>query len=350
MRRRIMKQEFLVLVLCAVFLCQGAAAGSLFYEGGMTVNTIRADVDIGSTADAEIVYMLVNTGNAREQAALQAAAGSGQVQNIVLEPGQQTEVRFRYTVSPAGDKVRTLALDPAVLFNGKPPAERVRNISVTLKLPPGVPALISSNRDFIAGTSDGAGRVQFAWSAKDIYPTTISAKWSTLGTNLIVEKMVTPPEITVPNQECTVTLTLANKGNTAVKNILLRDTFASSDFEGVSPMEEFVVKEGNETRQRIIWEKVIPSLPAGQNATIQYRVRYIGQTAQVNTFQIQPTEVYAGGSLVASSGRVTLHQLTGAVRAVEKTLTPKPALPLGAEVIIASLFLGAWLRRNGKKE
>ena len=148
-----MKQEFLVLVLCVVFLCQGAAAGSLFYEGGLTVNAIRADVDISSMADADIVYTIVNTGNAREQAALQAAAGSGQVQNIVLEPGQQTEVRFRYTVSPAGDKVRTLSLDPALLINGKPPAERVQNISVTLKLPAGVPALISSNRDFIAGNA-----------------------------------------------------------------------------------------------------------------------------------------------------------------------------------------------------
>lgn len=345
-----MKQEFLVLLFCAVFLCQGVAAGSLFYEGGMTVDAIRADVDIGSTADADIVYMIVNTGNAREQAALQAAAGSGQVQNIVLEPGQQTEVRFRYTISPAGDKVRTLALDPALLINGKLPAERVRNISVTLKLPAGVPALISSNRDFTAGTPDGAGRAQFVWSAKDLYPTTISAKWSTLGLNLIVEKTVTPPEITAPNQECTVTLTLANKGNTAVQNILLRDTFASSDFEGVSPKEEFVVKEGNETRQRIIWEKVIPSLPAGQNATIQYRVRYTGQTAQINTFQLQPMEVYAGGSLVASSRRVTLHQLTGAVRVPEKSKTPAPAIPLGTEVIIASLFLGAWLGRTGKKE
>ena len=135
-----------------------------------------------------------------------------------------------------------------------------------------------------------------------------------------------------------------------MQNILLRDTFATSDFEGVSPAEEFIVKEGNETKQRLIWEKAIPSLPAGQNATIQYRVRYTGQTAQVNNFQLQPTEVYAGGSLIASSERTTLHQLTGAVRAVDKTLTPKPALPLGAEVIVVSLLLGAWLGRTCKKE
>ena len=341
-----MKQEFLVLVLCGVFLCQGAAAGSLFYEGGLTVNTIRADVDIGSTADVDIVYILVNTGSAKEQAALQAAAGSGQVQNIILEPGQQTEMRFRYTVTPAGDTVRTLTLDPALLIDGKTPAKRVQNSTVTLKLPAGVPALISSNRDFIAGTPDGSGRAQLAWSAKDLYPTTITAKWSTLGMNLAVEKSMTPQAITAKNQECTVTLTLTNRGNAAIQDILLRDTFVTSDFEGVSPSAEFFAGRGNDSRQRLIWEKTIPSVPAGQAMTIQYRIRYTGQTDRILSFQMQPTEVFAKGSLVASSERVTVHQLTGATRVADTPRTAKPAIPLGMEVVLAGIGAAALVFRN----
>jgi len=345
-----MKQGFCILVLCAMFLCQGAAAGNLFYEGKVVVNAIRADVNFQSTADVHIVYSLINQGQAREQVALQPAAGNGQVQNIAIEPGQKTEVLFKFTVNAAGDKVRTLSLDPALLINGKPSAERVSDIAVTLKMPAGIPSLISSNKDFVADKTDAEGRTGYVWIAQDLYPTTITVKWSTLGTNIVVEKAVTPPQITAPDQECTVTLNVANRGTTAVQNLLLRDTFTTSDFEGISPKEEFVRKEGNDTTQRLIWEKAIPSLPAGQNVTIQYRIRYIGQTAQVYNFQLQPTEVYAGGSLVASSKRVTLHQLTGAVRVAEKTKTPAPAIPLGTEVIMASLLLGAWLGRTSQKE
>ncbi|MDD1683330.1 MAG: DUF11 domain-containing protein [Methanoregula sp.] len=344
-----MKQGFCILVLCTMFLCQGAAAGNLFYEGKVVVNAIRADLNVQSTADVNIVYTLINRGQAREQVALQPAAGKGQVQNIAIEPGQKAEVVFRYTADPAGDKVRTLSLDPALLINGKPSAERVSDIAVTLKMPAGIPSLISSNKDFIADKTDAEGRTGYVWIAQDLYPTTITVKWSTLGTNLVVEKAVTPPQITAPDQECTVTLTVANRGNTAVQNVLLRDTFATSDFEGISPKEEFVMKEGNDTQQRLIWEKAIPSLPAGQNTTVQYRVRYTGQTAQVYNFRLQPTEVYAGNSLVASSERVTLHQLTGAVHVPETTKTPAPAIPLGTEVIMASLFLGAWLGRTYQK-
>lgn len=343
-----MKQGFLLLVLCAMILCQGAFAGSLFYEGNVVVNAVRADVNIQNTADVNIVYVLVNPGQSREQVALKPAAGNGQVQNIVIEPGQKKEVIFRYTVYSSGDKVRTLSLDPALLINGKPPAERAQSIAVTLKLPAGVPSLISSNRDFIAGRTDGEGRTTYVWTAEDLYPTTVTAKWSTLGTNLVLEKTLSPDKITAPDQECTVVLTIANRGNTAVQNIVVRDTFATSDFRGVSPPEEFVVKEGNDTGQRLIWEKAIPSLQAGQTITTQYRIRYTGQTTQVTDFRLQPAEVYAGGFLVASSGRVTVHQLTGAVRVPDKT--PAPAIPLGMEVIISSVLLGAWLGRISQKE
>jgi len=344
-----MKQEFLVLVLCAVFLCQGAAAGSLFYEGALTVNTIQADVDVGSTAEVDIVYILVNTGNAREQASLQAATGNGQVQNIILEPGQQTEMRFRYTVTPAGDKVRTLTLDPALLIDGKTPAKRVQNSTVTLTLPAGVPALISSNRDFIAGTPDGSGRARFVWSAKDLYPTTITAKWSTLGLNLAIEKTMTPQAITAKDQECTVTLTIANRGNAAVQDIILRDTFVTSDFEGVSPAADFFTGRANDSRQRLIWEKTIPTVPAGQSMTVQYRIRYTGETDRIQNFQMQPTEVFAGGSLVASSERITVHQLTGAVRVTNTPRTTMPAIPLGTDVVLAGIGAAVFMFRKIKR-
>jgi len=268
--------------------------------------------------------------------------------NIVLDPGQQTDVQFRYTASPAGDRVRTLSLDPALLINGKPPAGRVGTIAVTLKLPAGVPAFISSNRDFTAGQPDSVGRAVYEWNATDLYPTTITAKWSTIGVNLAVGKAMSPEAITAPGQECTITLSITNRGNTAVQDILLRDTFATSDFEGISPVGEFSLSKGNDSRQRLVWEKAIPSLPAGQTTSVQYRIRYTGQTNQILNFRLQPTEVFAGESLVASSGRITIHQLTGAVKITDTTQTKKPAIPLGMGSIIAGIGAGAFvfLRRQ----
>ncbi|HDR72941.1 MAG TPA: DUF11 domain-containing protein [Methanoculleus sp.] len=330
------------LMLCAVLLCQGAAASTLFYEGNVIVDAIRADVDIGQKADVAISYMLVNRGGSREQVSLQPGEGQGSPQTVVLEPGLAKEVLFEYTVDAGVDTMRTLSLDPALLINGKPPATRTGSIAVVLRLPPGVPSLISSNRDFTIGETGNDGRVVYYWSAEDCYPTTITAKWSTLGVNLAVEKAIRPGAITEPDQECTVTITLANRGGAAVQNILLRDTFPTSDFEAVSPEGEFHVMAGNGSEPRLIWEKSIPSLPAGQTLALAYRIRYAGETAQVHDFALQPTAVYVDGSLVAASKRVTVSQLTGATRVPDQPPTPAATTPLSIGVILASLLFSAW--------
>jgi hypothetical protein len=349
MRRRAMMKGLFGLVLCAVLLCQGAASSDLFYEGNIVVDAVRADVDIGSKADVAVSYTLANPGDRQEQVSLQAAAGKGSPKTVVLAPGQQTDVLFEYSVNIAGDKVKTLSFEPLLLINGKPSAERAGSVAVALTLPAGVPSLISSNKDFIPDETGGNGRSAYYWTAENIYPTTITAKWSTLGVNLAVVKSIAPREITEPYQECTVTLTVANRGGATVQNILLRDTFPTSDFEAVSPKAEFFIRQGNESEQRLFWEKTLPSLPAGQTATIDYRIRYVGETVSVHDFALQPTAVYVDGTLVAASERVTVSQLTGAVQAPEETQTPATAAPLGTYAVPVSLLLAAWLVRSIRK-
>lgn len=344
-----MMKGLIGLMLCAMLLCQGTAASTLFYEGDVVVDGIRADVDIGRKADVVISYTLANMGGTQEQVTLQAVEGRGSPQTATIEPGTKTEVLLEYTVDVAGDSVRTLSLDPTLLINGKPPATRAGSIAVVLALPTGIPSLISSNRDFVIDENGRNGRAVYYWTAEDLYPTTITAKWSTLGANLAVEKAIAPRQITEPDQECTVTITVANRGGAAVNNILLRDTFPTSDFEAVSPGEEFRLMAGNESEPRLIWERTIPSLPAGQTQTMEYRIRYVGETVEVHDFALQPTAVYVDGSLVAASERVTVSQLTGATLVPEQTQTPAAATPLSIGVVLASLLLAAGLGRRAKK-
>lgn len=344
-----MMKGLIGLLLCAAILCGSAGGSTLFYEGNVVVEAIRADVDIDRKADVVISYTLANRGEAREQVTLQSAAGTGSLQTATLEPGMKKEVLFEYAVEVAGDSVRTLSFDPSLLINGKPPAARAGSIAVTMALPAGVPSLISSNRDLIRDEDGRNGRIAYYWAAEDLYPTTITAKWSTLGVNLAVEKTVNPREITEPDQECMVTIMVANLGGTGVENILLRDTFPTSDFEAISPEDEFVMMAGNGSEPRIFWEKTIPSLQAGQVATVEYRIRFVGETALVHEFALQPTALYLDGSLVAASERVTLHQLTGAILVPEETPMTAAATPLSIGVVLASLPIAAWLGRPSKK-
>lgn len=334
-----------LLLAILVGICP-AGGSALFYEGDIVVDEANIYVDASSSSATVVAeYLLVNTGGATESVSVQAAADSAGPVQLVLAPGAQRVVVAEYQAPVTGGAVRTLALDPALLFDGRPSAMRMGTISCAVALPRGVPAILSANRAFApAGTTDG--RNVYAWTATDVYPTQIVVKWSTSGIALTMEKSVSPSDITTTGEELTVAVAITNTGSSATPALILRDTFTEEIFEGVAPQGEFGPAD-NESGPRLIWERTIPSLQPGETRSETYRIRYTGDTSRIADITLGATTAEADGSLVAATEPVTLRMLAGATQVAspgegappETTPTPVPVGGAVAATILCTLLL-----------
>ena len=343
-----MRYWAVVLFLALIAGICPAGGSALFYEGGIAVDEVTIYMDAGpSSATVVAEYLLVNIGSAPETVSVQAAGDDAGPAQLALAPGARRVVVAEYQTAVTGGAVRTLALDPALLFDGRPSAGRVGTMSCAVALPRGVPGILSANRDFVpADTTDK--RSVYAWTATDVYPTRIVLKWSTSGMALAMEKSVTPPDITRAGEELTVSVAITNAGSSSTPALVLRDTFPEALFEGVSPQGEFG-RGDNESGPRLTWERTAAPLQPGESRTETYRIRYTGDPARIGDITLGATTAEADGSLVAASSPVTLRILIGATRVpfegggAPPETTPTPVPVWGA---VAAVALGALLLRR----
>jgi hypothetical protein len=365
-----MKHRMVIMLgtsLLVLIAAQSVAAQDLFYSGTITIDDIEVVIDIGDEAAISAVYVLTNRGDVNESVTLgvperEAAFWEGDdhvTGPITFQSREIKTIQVRYTATVGGTGTRTLSFTPAITLNGafhpKPPAR----VSVTVWLPEGVQKILHSNIELSPHPPDANGRVAYSWEEFNIYPTSFTILWSTQQLDLSVEKSASPSRIEEPNQHITVQLVIQNHGEDVIEDIVLMDDFVPSEFEGVEPMDEFWAPEVEESDPHLYWAKHIDELRPGEEMTVQYVLKYIGDTSMVYTIQLKPCRVTAGGLLVGVSDRVPLYQRVGVTidtemgveaPAEEAGIPPTWLLiaflgaALGIGLILAGAFI-AWRRR-----
>ena len=341
----------IVILLGTLWHFQAASASDLFYEGDIVIESIGIRVEAGGEATVNAVYLLSNRGSEEEEVDLQFAqspvplqADGEELDNpVVFKAGERKSINLACKLDITGETTKMLTLDPTLLFNEKPNAEPAKALLIKVLLPEEIPGLAWANQEPDAEGFE-EGRKFYSWSGIDIYPTTLSLKWSTLKFELGVEKRASPQEITTPDQIINLEITVQNKGDTAVNNIALIDQYVASDFEGVEPLEEF-----GEHETMLFWAKKIDSLGPGETRTIAYSLKYIGFSPQSYEFDLKPCVLTVDGHLVSVSNKVRMRQSGEAMPPPEGQEAPTepeaaplhyPGLPLVGGIILILAILG----------
>lgn len=346
---------------------QSVTAQDLFYTGAIIIGDIEVILDVESEAVVSAEYVLTNRGDVEESITLgvperEASFWEADVPlsgPITFQAGETKTIRVRYTTLVEGAGTLTLSFTPAMTLNGAFHPEPPARVSVTVWLPEGVQKILHSNKEMTRHPPNENGRVAYSWEEFNLYPTSLTILWSTQPIDLSLEKSTSPSRIEDLDQHITVQLVIKNLGEVAITDIVLMDDFVPSEFEAVEPEEEFWVPEVEESDPHLYWAKRIDELQPGEEMTVQYVLKYIGDTSMVHTIQLKPCRVTAGGLLVGVSDRVSLYQRVGVTigtekeieEPVEEAVTPPPWLLIvilgaafGFGLILLSVFI-AWRRR-----
>jgi len=303
-----------ILVLCLA----DTASASLFYGGNVSIESITADIVIDDSANVAVGYVLVNEGGKAESVSLGSPEstdlweGNAKLSNpVVFGANESKTLESTYAGEVKGDATKTFSFDPKITINNKSSSKSVEEYLVKILLPKGVEGIIWSNKGYLSSGIEN-GRASYLWAESDVYPTTLTIKWSTLGVSLSAEKNASPQKITEPGQAITVGIVLENRGVKVVDGILLTDDYVPSDFEAVEPREDFILDGDNSSEPHLFWIKRIDPLQPGERRAFSYSVRYVGDVSQIHGFSLKPVTVTVGGHLVAVSNEVLMTKMVGA--------------------------------------
>ena len=365
-----MKHKMVIILgtsLLVLMVAPSVAAQDLFYTGAITIDDIEVILDIGDEAVISGEYVLTNRGEVEEIVTLgvperEAEIWEGEdpvLGSITFQAGETKTIQVRYHAPIGGVGTHTLSFTPAITLNGAFHPEPPARVSVTAWLPEGIQKILHSNVDLTRHPPDENGRVAYSWEEFNFYPTSLTMLWSTQQIDLIVEKFASPSRIEEPDEHITVELVIKNHGDQVIEDIVLMDDFVPSEFEAVEPLDEFLVPEVEESDSHLYWAKRFDELQPGEEITVQYTLKYIGDTSMVYTIQLKPCRVTAGGLLVGVSNQVPLYQRVGVT--IDADVAPEapveePGLPpawiliaivggaLGVGLILVAGFI-VWRRR-----
>jgi uncharacterized repeat protein (TIGR01451 family) len=297
-----------------------SAEDELFYTGSIHIDSIIADIVIDKDATISIEYALANSGNAKEQINLGFLSPSAklysddkQLSNPVLfKAGEKKTIKVTYKSAISGEVTKTFSFNLGdITFNGKPNSNRCGEFVADIKLPKGIKKIIWSNKEPYGYKTDKNGFVVYTWQEADRYPTMLGIKWSTLDINLGVAKSASPEKITRANETIIVSIIVENNGNNELANVVLTDNYLPSEFEGVSPKEEFSIPQVNGSDPRLVWVKKIASLKPKERKTISYSLKYIGDVSKVYNFDLKQSVVTVDGHLAGVSNAVSIRKMVG---------------------------------------
>lgn len=338
MNKNIIKSIKIVFVLIvALCLVQTASASGLFYDGSVTAESINANIVIDTNAIISVEYTLINEGDEDENIVL---GFNGKNETVFIKQKEMKTINLTYTATVDGDVTKTFSFNPILTFNGKPNSKRVKTFFSEIVLPGGIPKIIWTNKNYASKGVNNDGRVFYSWAYNDIYPTTLTVKWSTLDVDLSIIKEAYPQQITAPNQTINIKIIIENKGSKEVNNITLIDDYVPSEFEAIEPMDElFFMSGGNTTDPRLFWKKNIDQLRPNEVRNITYSIKYIGDVSQIYNFELKPCVVIVNGNLIGVSNEVTISRMVGVGAGKEKTETPEFPIPY-LVIIIVIIVLG----------
>jgi hypothetical protein len=338
----IFRASIVLIVMVSLLTVPGKAhAQQIFYDGDIVIDTIRADIVIEDEAGVFIEYLLVNEGDEEETVSLaypsvpvQLLSGDQMVGDaLVIGPHEEMRISLSYVDEISEEATRSFSFSPGLTFNEMPNGHRVRRYAVGILLPEGVNKIIGSNKPYSAMKLTDQGRAYYTWDFTDVYATSLSILWSTLGVDLSVEKSVSPERITSPDQVLQVEVTVQNQGSEAASNITLTDDYVPSDFEAVEPLDNFNLTDLEQSDPRLFWSHTIDVLQPGDTQTFRYAVRFVGDTSTIHDFMLSATRVTVDDQFVGVSNQVRLSKLVGAQLASElmeghEAPTPSSLLPL----------------------
>ena len=280
MKNKINKIKIVTLLLLIFVTAVRIANAIDFYTGSVMLKSLKADVDIASSANIILNYTLI--GNEKVSLNFQNVPDSAEIiidgqrysKKFDLEINGEISVVIKYNFDVGTDAIRQFTLDPNILFNDMVNSNRIGNYFVKIKMPAGVIELLSSSEN-PTSIDIGQGRKTFFWEKTNAYASTLDIKWSSLNINLDVERIV-PADI---NDEFTVKNVIRNNGN-GVSNVKLVQSFLETDFDPVFPLNDFErIQAGND--RRLEWKKEISSISNGDVKEISYKLKVLNRGQNV---------------------------------------------------------------------
>jgi hypothetical protein len=276
-------RRILIVVTIAIFLsiCLAMPAGAdLFYTGGIIIDSLSATIDVTTQADIVVEYELVNQGDTTESVNLTLSPtdatatidGAALSNPVSLEKGANKKLTLSYSLSLSSASYRSILFNPTILFDDMANSQRVQSYNVKMILPQGINRIIHSSISYDS-TATQDGRLALLWNKENIYLSPLFVSWSNLDINIAATKTATPGNITEPGEIIDVTVAIENKGDTAVGNITLQDSFYPGSFEAIAPTDEFELIQLALSDPRLYWTKEVASLSPGEQRSFTYSVR-----------------------------------------------------------------------------
>jgi len=263
-----------------LFCLPASAGAALFYTGGITVDTLTATIDINTQADIVVEYELVNHGDKTESVTLTFSPTDGTVtidgtslsNPFSFEKGAKKKLSISYSLRLSSAPYQSVFIDPILLFDDMVNSQKVKSYNVKLILPQGTKRIIYSSISY-DNTATQDGKLVLLWNKKGFYPSLFFVSWSNLDVNIVATKTATPSNITQLGEIIEVTVEIENKGDTAVGNITLQDSFYPGAFEAVAPADEFELTQPELSDPHLYWTKEVASLSPGEEKSLTYSVR-----------------------------------------------------------------------------
>jgi hypothetical protein len=330
------------------------ASAALFYTGGIVIDTLSVTIDVTDRADVTLEYELANQGDDAESASLTVSPanatalidGSELSNPVAFEPGQRRTLMFSYSLSLPDADYQSVLFAPMLLFDGMASAGTTGKYDIKLILPDGIERITYSNMSY-DDTSTQDGRLVLLWEITDIYPTPFSVSWTTLDVDIAATKTVTPPGITTAGEVIEVEVTIENKGDNAVGNITITDSFYPGTFEAVSPLDEFELAQEEMSDPHLYWTKNIGSLEPGETVSYTYsvEVKALGLETRLDALVVSVNGIPVG----VSNDVLLFSELEGRYQAqVSECEFPTMYVIIGV-VVVAAIIASAFIIRSRRK-
>jgi hypothetical protein len=349
--------KFLVaaLTVISLLLCLPASAStSLFYTGGISIDSLSATIDVSSNADIIIEYELVNHGDKTESVTLTfspsnatAQIDGGALSNpVTFDKGQKHKLKLSYSISLPTTAYQSILFSPMLFFDDMANSQRAKRFDVKLILPQGINTIIYSSIPYDS-TNTQDGRRVFNWNKSNVYPSPLSIAWTTLDVDITATKTANPSSITTAGEIIEVSVTVQNNGAAEVKNITLRDDFYPGAFEAVAPTDEFELTQPELSDRHLYWTKEIASLNSGEKATYTYSVKVKALGLET---RLEPLVVTVNGTPVSVSNDVVLYSELQGKYGPQPSESKFPTVPVIVAIVVVAAIIAfvfiAWTRKK----
>jgi hypothetical protein len=314
-----------LLLMLAMF--PSVSAQVSFYSGDVCMDTFDADIDLRGRAVVSLECLLVNRGSEEESVSLRITGVPGDADVLldsnpfsegetVFGPGEEKTLKIDYVPDiNVSNNLNVLSLGPRVFFDDMHNSERVGTYNVRLALPEGVKSIVSSSRECSSMEIENR-RTVYYWSENDIYPTALSIMWSSLDADISLMQEADHRQISDVNQQIGVTVTIENKGENELSDVLLSTYFVPSEFEAVEPLEDFEQPEPG-TDYMLKWSRGIGRVGAGETKTLHYSVR---PKSLSHALKLEPVTARVNNSLVGVSNEIGIEVPSPGAYGTETTM------------------------------